>query len=291
MTKPSFAILGSGKLGTALAKHLITAGYELAGLTSKSETSAQETAQIIGTDKYGHPPCKITVTADVVFITTPDGMIADACKKLVNHNGLKKGAVVLHCSGAHPSTILSSARDAGFFIGSMHPLQSFASKQLAGNPFEGIIISVEGDDKAVSEAKQMATDLGAKCITIRTDAKTLYHASAVVASNYLVTLLEMAIKFMETAGISAEEAFLVLKPLVNGTLLNIEKVGIPEALTGPIARGDAQTVKEHMTAIISRKPDMIELYKILGQYTVGIAQAKGGLTKKHVEALMKLLKA
>lgn len=290
MTKSSFAILGCGKLGTALAKHLKAAGYELAGLTSKSAASAEETARIVGTEKYGQPPCKLTVNADVVFITTPDGIISDACKELVLHKGLKNEAVVLHCSGAHPSTILSSAKDAGYFIGSMHPLQSFASKQLSGNPFDGIIISVEGTDRAVAVAKEMATDLGANCITIRTDAKTLYHASAVVASNYLVTLIEMAVKFMETAGIPAKEAFLVLKPLVNGTLSNIEKVGIPEALTGPIARGDAQTVKEHIAAIISRRPDLIDLYKILGRYTVDIARDKGGLTDEQIKALMKLLK-
>jgi predicted short-subunit dehydrogenase-like oxidoreductase (DUF2520 family) len=289
MTKPSFAIMGCGKLGTAMGKHLLSAGYPLAGITSKSPSSVEETARIMGTDKYGKPPWEITKTADVVFITTPDGIISEACKTLVENKGFKKGAVVLHCSGAHPSTILSFAEPSGVLIGSMHPLQSFASKKLSGNPFNGIIISVEGADKAVTAATKMATDLGATCITIRTEAKTMYHASAVVASNYLVTLFDLAIKFMETAGIPGKEAFNVLKPLVDGTLSNIEKAGIPQALTGPIARGDIETVQGHIDAIIAWKPELITLYKILGRHTVDIAEAKGGLTEDTINGLNKLL--
>ena len=290
MTKPSFAIVGCGKLGTSLGKHLLAAGYPLAGLTSKTLSSAEETARIIGTDQYGHPPWEISKNADVVFITTPDGIISTACKTLVDQKGLKTGAIVMHCSGAHPSTILSSAEQAGFSIGSMHPLQSFASKKLTGNPFSGIIMSAEGADKAVNVARQMAKDLGADCITILTEAKTLYHASAVVASNYLVTLLDLAIKLMETAGLSATESFNVLKPLVDGTLSNIGKVGIPEALTGPIARGDTETVERHIADIITQRPELITLYKTLGRHTVDIAKAKGGLTDDGATALLKLLK-
>ncbi len=290
MKKPGIAIVGCGRLGTALGKHLTEAGYPLTGLVSKSLLSAKQTADIIGTDKYGVFAWDLTRQADVIFITTPDGVITDACKSLVENQGIKKGAVVLHCSGAHPSTLLSDAEKTGAFIGSMHPLQSFASKTVAGNPFKGIIISVEGSEKAVMTGRQIAGNLGATCIAIPTDAKTLYHASAVVASNYLVTLLDFAFALMGTAGISPVDSFQVLKPLIWGTLSNIEKAGIPEALTGPIARGDAETVERHLAAIIEKKPAFLALYKTLGLHTVEIAKTKGTLSDERVAALLARLK-
>jgi predicted short-subunit dehydrogenase-like oxidoreductase (DUF2520 family) len=289
MGKPNVAIVGCGRLGTAMGKHLSGAGYPLAGLSSRSLSSIEETARIIGTDKISENPCDITRHADVIFITTPDGIIADACKNLADRGGIKEGAVVLHCSGAHPSTILASAKNSRAVIGSMHPLQSFASKSLEGNPFDGIIISVEGGDDAVTIARQMAKDLGARCLTIPTDAKTLYHAAAVVASNYLVTILDLAFRLIGTAGISSSDAFSVLKPLVDGTLSNIEKAGTTAALTGPIARGDAETVQRHMAAIMEKIPELAKLYQILGLYTVDIAQAGGGIENDAVLALRKAL--
>jgi predicted short-subunit dehydrogenase-like oxidoreductase (DUF2520 family) len=290
MNKPGFAIVGCGRLGTALALHLTRAGYPLTGLLSKSPVSAEQTAAIVGTDKFGVGAWDLTRIADVIFITTPDGAISETCTTLAENKAIQRGAVVLHCSGAHPSTILSDAQKAGALIGSMHPLQSFASKTVAGNPFENIIISIEGNEKAVTIAKVMAESLGAICMTIPTEAKTLYHASAVVASNYLVTLMDLAFSLMGTAGICSTDAYRMLKPLIWGTLSNIEKVGIPEALTGPIARGDVETVERHLKAMSEKTPEYMALYKILGLYTVNIAKAKGTLPDAAAEAILKRLK-
>ena len=290
MTKPTFAIVGCGRLGTAIAKHLMDAGYPLVGLASRSLSSAKETAELINVDCYGEPIWEMTKSADVVFVTTPDGIISDAFKTLVQNRGFKAGAIVLHCSGAHPSTILAPADTTDLHIGSMHPLQSFASKTISGNPFDGIIISVEGSNAAVAAATEMAQDLGAVCLPLATKGKTLYHASAVVASNYLVALMQMALKFMESADIPADRAFDVLKPLVNGTLSNIEKNGVADALTGPIARGDVETVQRHVTSILAQTPEFIDLYKMLGRYTVGIAEKKETLSKEQEKKLRKILR-
>ena len=289
MTKPSFAVVGCGRLGTALAKHLTAAGYPLVGLASRSLASAKETATLIDAACYGDPIWEMTKTADVVFLTTPDGIISQAFKTVLENSGFKPGAVVLHCSGAHPSTILKPSDTQNIHIGSMHPMQSFASKSVSGNPFDGIIISVEGSEKAVSIATAMATDLGAVCLPLATKGKTLYHASAVVASNYLVALMQMALNFMETAGISSDQAFGVLSPLVNGTLSNIEKNGVTDALTGPIARGDVETVQRHLTAILTQSPEFIDLYKILGRYTVNIAEKKQTVPRDQITKLRKIL--
>jgi len=287
--KPSFAIVGCGKVGTALGKFLVAAGYKAIGTTSKSLASAAKAAGILTTVRYSDVPWEITKTADIVLITTPDGAIADTCDCIAENIGFKPHAVVLHCSGALPSTILSSANQCGAFTGSMHPLQSFAAEDYPTSPFEGIIISIEGQKEALAAARQIAVDLGATCLTIATAAKTLYHAAAVVASNYLVTLLDLAFRLLGESGISAKEAFNALQPLINGTLSNIEQVGIPEALTGPIARGDIETIKRHLDEIELKAPGLLALYKTLGCDTIDIATAKGTLSEASAQELKQIL--
>lgn len=288
--KPSFAIVGCGKVGTVLGKFLTAAGYRPVGLASKSLSSARKAAKIIGTDYINQVPWETTQKADVVFITTPDNAIADTCNDIARKDGFRKNAVVLHCSGVLPSTILSSAKSCGAAVASMHPLQSFASAEIEQNPFQDIIISVEGEKAAVNTAVKIAADLGATCITIETEAKTLYHASASVASNYLVTLLDLAIRLIEASGISGPDAIRVLKPLIEGTLFNVEKVGVVKALTGPIVRGDVETVEKHIQEIGSKKPELLALYKTLGFYTIDIAKARGTLTEEVTHRLKNILR-
>ena len=287
--KPSFAIIGCGKVGTALARFLSLAGYPAAGVASRSRASAQRTAAMIGCDRFSDVAWQVTSRAEMVLITTPDSAIAATCDRLVQNSGLHPQAAVLHCSGALPSTILESAKTAGAAIGSMHPLQSFASREFAANPFEGIIVAIEGDPPAAGLAQQAARDLGATGVAIRTEAKTLYHAAAVVASNYLVTLLDLALRLIAAAGISESQRFAVLKPLIQGTLDNIAAVGIPAALTGPIVRGDVETVARHVAAIQAQAPALLSLYQALGRHTINVATSKGALSQPLAQQLRHLL--
>jgi len=286
--KPSFAIVGCGKVGKALGKHLQSAGYSLIGISTQSMDSAEKAAHITGTDNFTSRSWEITQTADIVFITTPDSVIEDVCTQISQKKGFKKDATVLHCSGAHPSTILSSARQSGAVIGSMHPLQSFSADS-SGNSFQGIIISIEGDEKAVTIATQIANDLGSNCLTIKTDNKVLYHAAAVVACNYLVALQDAAFKLMKKAGISEKDVFAVLSPLIFGTLSNIEKSGTIKSLTGPIARGDIETITRHIKGIKKEAPEILNMYNTLGQYTVNLAKEGGTITDARAKELNKVL--
>jgi predicted short-subunit dehydrogenase-like oxidoreductase (DUF2520 family) len=289
--KPSFSIVGCGKVGTALGIYLSSAGYSAAGFSSKSLLSAKRAADLTQTSRYSHVPWEITQQAEIVFIATPDSAIKDTCDSISKNKGFSNKAVVLHCSGALPSTILATAKDCGASVGSMHPLQSFASADYKYNPFQGINISIEGEHDAVKAAEKVAMDLGGTSITILTEAKTLYHASAVVASNYLVTLLDLAFRLIGAAGITGQDAFNVLKPLIDGTLSNVEKVGIPEALTGPIVRGDVETVERHVEAIELKIPELIALYKTLGFHTVDIATARGTISKSSAQQLKEITAA
>jgi predicted short-subunit dehydrogenase-like oxidoreductase (DUF2520 family) len=286
--KPSFAIVGCGKVGTALGIFLTRAGYPSAGFASKSISSARHVADIVHSDHFSDVPWDITRHADVVFITTPDSAIKDTCNTISQNTGFADNAFVMHCSGALASSVLSSAKTCGAWIGSMHPLQSFAAAGQKTNPFQGISVSLEGEGPAVNIAKTIVTDLGGTVVTILTEAKTLYHASAVVASNYLVTLLDLAIRLIEEAGINRKDAFNLLKPLIEGTLSNIGKVGVQKALTGPIARGDIKTVEKHIEEIGFKRPELLSLYKMLAFYTIDIAAAGDSISESSIKELKRI---
>jgi predicted short-subunit dehydrogenase-like oxidoreductase (DUF2520 family) len=286
--KPSFVIVGCGKVGTVLGRELQNAGYVAVGLADVSEKALQDAAQQLRVANTSSDPARVTRLADIVFITTPDGDIEDTCRTIAEEDGFKKGTVVVHASGALPSTVLSSAKSSGVFIGSMHPLQSIASRD-AVNAFQGITFSIEGEVAAREAMAQIADDLGATHLVIETAHKSLYHAAASIACNYLVTLEGAAFELMEETGIARDDIFTVLGPLIHETLKNIENVGPVRALTGPIARGDVETVKRHLQEIESKKPKWFSMYKLLGLHTLDIASAGGTVSKRDAEALRKLL--
>jgi predicted short-subunit dehydrogenase-like oxidoreductase (DUF2520 family) len=288
--KPSFAVVGCGRVGTAFSRYLAGAGYRPAGFSSRRPESARDAATLAGApDKWFAEAWDAARTADILLITTPDGVIAETCREIAKNGGIRKDSVVLHCSGMLPSTILAAVADGGAKIGSMHPLQSFAARQYTDNPFAGIMMAIEGDAAAIEAARMMAEDLGATPFVIHTDGKTLYHASAVLASNYLATLMAVAVKLMAASGAPEEDAFQILKPLVMGTLGNIETLGAADALTGPIARGDVDTVAAHLTAIGNLSADMLKFYKQLGRATVPLARSKGTLSEEAARRLLEML--
>ena len=287
--KPSFAIVGCGKVGTSLGWFLSKRGYPLAGISGRRLESVRRAAEVIGTGAFSDKPWEITAGADIVFITTPDDAIAGTCRELISRNSLKQSAVVLHCSGSLPSTILLSEERKDIHAGSLHPLQSFASLKTDRNPFRDIIAAVEGDETAVGIARGIAADLGAVSLEIKTEAKPLYHAAAVVASNYLVSLMDLSFRLISAAGITGGDAVRVLYPLVKGTLGNIEKIGIPNALTGPISRGDIATVADHLSRMETALPELVSIYKPLGRHTVGLALEKGTLSEEKAREFRELL--
>lgn len=290
--KATFAIIGCGRAGLAFAKNLIAAGYAPAGFASRSIGSAIRVADLTGfTGIVSTKPWEVTEDADIVLLTTPDGVIRQTAEEMAahGHGRIKKDAVVFHCSGALSSTELTALAHAGAKTGSIHPLQSFGSGNAVKNPFKGIMMGIEGDPAAVERAWVMANDLGATPFEIDTAGKMLYHASAVVASNYLVTLMKCAMDLLGTSGVPTEKCFDILKPLITGTLGNIENSGAVEALTGPIVRGDAAIVRAHIAAIHRDAAQLLPLYQLLGKYTVEIAVERSSITDEAKRELLRIL--
>ena len=289
MKPTTFAIVGCGKVGVTLAWHLAAMGLEPIGFASRRAASAHAAAEAAGGGRVCREGREATLAADLVFITTPDAAIGPTVDRLAARKGFKAGAVVLHCSGVLPSTILAAVGGCRAHAGSLHPLQSFASPAFPRNPFKGIVMAGEGEAEALTVARKIAEGLGADFLPLQTEHKTLYHAAAVVASNYLVTLVSVAARLLEGSGIAPEAALKVLLPLVRGTLDNVARLGIAEALTGPIARGDTETVALHCRKIQEVLPDLRPLYGLLGAHTLPLAQARGGLDAAVARELAALL--
>ncbi|WP_051275813.1 Rossmann-like and DUF2520 domain-containing protein [Desulfovirgula thermocuniculi] len=289
MPKPAIAVVGCGKVGSALALLLKERGYPVAGVASRSYASAKRLAEAAGCPAYERPE-EAARAADLVFITTPDREIAPVSRAIAEKGGFRAGQVVAHTSGAHPSGELKGAREAGALAVSIHPLQSFADVEAARRNLPGSYFALEGDEEALPLARQVAEDLGGKPFVIRAQDKVLYHAAACIASNYLVSLMHLAANIYARFGLSPREAFEALYPLVQGTVNNIRALGPAQALTGPIARGDAGTVAGHLGPLEGVGDLEAQVYRLLGLYTVRVALEKGSIGEEQARELRRVLK-
>ena len=159
-TKPTVAIVGCGTVGTAIGKLLRDAGYRITGVATSTLETARRAAGVTGSEGLSDCPWEVTRGADVVFITTPDDLIESTCMSISQHRGFEKNAVAIHCSGALSSDILSSARECGAVVATLHPLQSFASVDQAVTLVPGSFCTIEGDKSALPIVRQMVKDLG-----------------------------------------------------------------------------------------------------------------------------------
>jgi len=265
-----FGIIGTGIVGTALAVRLEEAGHECLGVHTRSRLSYVRFRKYL---KIDHLTIEELVPAvDILFITTQDGVIRSIAEKLSENALIKSGQVWIHCSGSLPSEVLRVKESLPVCYLSLHPLQAFASVEEALTILPGTHFGIEGDKEELGE--EIVKDLGGIPHHILAEKKTLYHTGAVVASNYLVVLASFAVELFAEAGIPGEEALDSLLPLMRGTLSNLEQVGIPQALTGPIARGDAQVVQGHLDYM---PPELVEIYQGLGLKALELGENKKAL--------------
>lgn len=283
--RPSIGIIGAGVTGTALACQLWKHGYRIIAVNSRSISSAERLASMVSNCRICRSPQKVADLSQIVFITTPDDIITDVAERLTWH----RDQVVIHCSGVHSIDILESAHKYGANVCCLHPLQTFASIEEAIHNISGSTFALEGDAAAIEIARDMATAMNGNIIMLKAGDKVLYHAAAVTLSNYLVTLMKTAADLWASFGISQDEAVRALLPLLKGTVNNIERIGIPGCLTGPIARGDVETIRKHVSALESLHPESIDAYRILGIKTLSIALAKGRISLETADEIRSIL--
>jgi predicted short-subunit dehydrogenase-like oxidoreductase (DUF2520 family) len=296
-SRPRLGFIGAGVTGSAFARCLAEARYPVVAVASRTRASARRLAGRVKGCRAVADPQAVGDVADLVFITTPDGAIAEVAAQV----RWRLGAWVVHVSGAESLDVLEPARRAGAAVGSIHPLQTFADAQQAVASMPGSTFALEGEGPLLACLREMALALGGHAIELRPQDKALYHLTAVLVSNYVVTLVDMATKLWQHFGVEQDSAREALLPLLQGTVNNLRRLGLPDALTGPIARGDLGTVRRHLEALEASAPDLLLVYRELGLRTIPVATAlaakrarlgrSGGLQREQSEALRRLLAA
>jgi predicted short-subunit dehydrogenase-like oxidoreductase (DUF2520 family) len=281
----TIGIIGAGITGTALAVRLAQHDYHIGAVSSRSMSSAQRLSSKIAQCRIYETNQGVADNAQYIFITTPDDAIATVTNSIKWH----ENQYVLHCSGAHSLDILEPAKQCGAATGCFHPLQSFADIDQAIDNLPGTTFAIEAAEPLLTTLKNMADRLEGDWVQLKAGDKVLYHAAAVFASNYLVTLVKLSTDLWQSFGVPQEKAVKALMPLLRGTLNNIHNIGLPQCLTGPIARGDSGTITKHLNALNNGKSELLESYRLLGKQTIPIAVAKGKVTDEKAEELKALL--
>jgi len=278
--------IGAGTTGTALAVRLSQKEWPVVAVSSRTLSSAQKLAKLVPDCRVCHTAQELSDAAELVFVTTPDDVIAKVCGEVQWH----KGQSVVHCSGAHSVDILEPAKRLGAAVGSFHPLQTFAGVNQAIENIPGSTFALEAEQPLLSTLKELTTLLNGNWVELKPGDKVLYHAAAVFACNYLVTLVKLALDLWQDFEISPMKATKALLPLLKGTINNVDNIGLPNCLTGPIARGDLGTIERHLNALEARSPSLLTTYKELGLQTIPIALAKGRVNEQKADEMKVLLR-
>ncbi len=281
----TIGFIGAGITGTSLAVRLHQKGYRITAVSSRTLSSAEELAKRIRNCQVCNSAQEVADKAQFIFITTPDDSINEVAIGVRWH----KGQNVVHCSGVHSTSIIESVTQCGAKPGCFHPLQTFAGIEKAIENLPGSTFAIESEEPLLTMLKEMATVIGGNWVILKASDKILYHTAAVFACNYLVTLIKLATDLWQDFGVSREQAIKALMPLLRGTLSNIENIGLPGCLTGPIARGDLGTIRKHLEALEADKPHLLNSYSQLGLQTIPIALEKGKIDLETAQELQALL--
>ena len=286
----NISFVGAGKVGTAFGFYLKSKGFQLKGYFSRKVSSAEKAAIFTGSKAY-HDLESFIADADIIFITTSDDQIVNAARTISDsiNESLLTGKYFCHMSGAHSIEVLSSLSEKGAKCFSLHPLQAFATVEDAIDLLEETVFSFEQDGES-----EMMTDflekLGNEYFQISSDQKAKYHMAACVMSNYLVTLVDQGLSILDSAGVERAVALKAFKPLLEGSLKNVLQLDAEKALTGPIARGDLQTVETHLKSFKEEEVKIEDFYRTMGQLTADLAQKSGKISEDKRRMLSKLLK-
>ena len=275
---PSVFIMGAGVVGTALAVRLAGAGVSVTGLhgrqvelTGGVRMSSGAVEVVRSTGEI--PP--ILSEAEAVIISVRDDRIPEVAARLVSEGRLRRGQILLHTSGANPArAILATAVPHVRAVGTLHPLVSFSDARVAVEALGEVAFGIEGDEPARALATRIVRALGARAVILEAENLALYHAGAVIASNYVVAMADAAQSLLIKAGVPADQALPLLIPLLASVVQNLAEVGLPGALTGPVERGDVTVVERHLGTLAARAPELVELYRLVGRDVLRLARQK-----------------
>jgi predicted short-subunit dehydrogenase-like oxidoreductase (DUF2520 family) len=287
MSKFRIGVVGAGRVGAVLAAALGAAGHEIVSAAGESDASRGR----IGTLLPGVEVAKPTDVArgcDLLLLTVPDDMLSNVVTMLSASGAIREGQVVVHTSGRHGLAVLGPARAVGARTVAMHPAMTFTGTELDLPRLEGCVFGVTADatDRALTEG--LVADLGGRPMWVPEDRRTLYHAGLAHGANHLVTLVTAAMEILSAAG--ADDPAATLRPLLTAALDNALDHG-DAALTGPIVRGDVETVRAHVADLVTTAPQTLPSYVAMARATLDRAVTDGRLLPIRASKMLRVLDA
>jgi len=291
-------VIGAGAVGSAIARALAARGARVTAITSRTAAHAESLAEAIPNAVAVASADAVAANSETILVAVPD----DAITVVAAATSWRSGSLVIHLSGAQGAEALAAASAHGARVAALHPLMTFPRTAQAPEVeamlrrLAGCSWAFEADDEpSVDQCAAIVEALDGRAIRLTAADRAPYHMAAVLTSNYIVTLLAAAVRLWGTFGARPETALEALLPLTHAAVEQLETVGLPDALTGPIARGDLGTVRTHLdwlTAHTASAPDLLRLrdaYIALARLTIPVAQQKGSLSQETAEALSRLL--
>lgn len=272
MEKP-IGIAGAGRIGQAMGRLLRERGEPVAAVASRDPAHAEAAAYFIGAGTRVASYRELPNLAARVLIAVPDDAVSGVAG-LLAEAGMNQGTA-LHTCGTRGPEALGPLAARGVSCGAIHPLQTAATPEQGVAALPGSAFAIDGDGPAAAWAERIAKILDGLPLRIPAEQRPLYHAAAVAASNYVVGLIDAAVSLLGAAGIGEQDALRAIGPLVRASAENALSLGPVRALTGPIQRGDVETVALHWRAMAARPASVRELYRACALHVVGIARRRG----------------
>lgn len=265
-------VVGPGRAGLTLGYALVQADA-VTDLVFHGRRPEPPTHPLFvqGTADYVYGLAPLAPDTRAVFLAVPDRAVPDMAMALAEQGPAPVGCAAFHMSGALSTEVLAPLHHAGYAVGSFHPLQAFAHPVTAAERLPGSYVALTGEPRATAVGRELCGELGCGVLAVPESRRPLYHAAAVMASNFLPPLLDAACRAFERAGVDHDQTLPALLPLVRGTLDNIQEVGLGASVTGPVARGDVETVELHLRALDA---DDRTLYARLGLELARLVQGR-----------------
>lgn len=277
----NIGIVGAGKVGVSLGRFLSDNKINIVGFYDIETQNAAQAAAFTNTDCFSSLE-KLVNLSDTLFITTPDGAIAEAWDCIKEMSVQNK--IICHFSGALSSDVFSQADELGAYACSVHPILAFSDKLTSYKSLKSASFTAEGDEKAVSALKRLFASLGGTVYCIDKSKKPLYHTAATMLSNNVVALLDLGYSLFSQCGFSRQEATAATQSLVLGNAQSVVQNGCVNALTGAVERGDVKTVRKHIECLDGS--DRL-LHILLSKRLLGLAKEKNkGREYSAVESLL-----
>ena len=280
------SVIGCGKVGKTLAALFYSRGvFCIDSIINTTVESSNRAAEFIGAGKASIDFADVC-DSSVIMISVPDDEIYPCAKKLAEYECVTPGTVVFHCSGFCSSEVLDPLKAQGCITASIHPVKSFSDSRLALENFDKTPCAIEGREPALRFLTQSLNAIGGDVFIIEAHNKPLYHSAAVFLNNYIVALMNASLTLLKKSGLSDDQSNAVAKALAPAAVDNVLRIGAASSLTGPVARGDVETVKSEIEALsVQCGKDFSDLYKILGKAALLLAEESGKLSTAQTEQL------